>query len=249
MLDKKEGNKYISSQVVGDGSKHHNDVLSLDKIAIVAGDTDNNVKIYNITKDIPPKFNLLTTHECEGKVNFCFLYNYENAICVDNVGYVKKYNFVTLQQSDLYYADSGLYSGIQTIYKLIVVGASSIGKIYILDKYGTQINTHTFSISPLKVSVAEVRRNIILTADISGVYLHNITDPYNIPDSTQLFTGNLYYIIISLKSNEGDFAIGGHRMSVNKGFVDIYSLSEGNILKTSKDRGKLVFSLLIKLRN
>ena len=172
-------------------------------------------------------FNLLATHSHISTVYSCFLHNYENAICVDAAGYTKKYNFQTQQQSDFYYTgNDGLYSGIQIMDKLVILGKLSGGKIYILDEYGNHINSHQYSSSSTVSEIAEVRRNILLTVDKYSVYLHDIYNPYNIPPSVQLLTGDRYSSIVSLKSNEGDFAIGGKRINGGKfkGYVDIYHL-------------------------
>ena len=234
---RREGNDYISSHVVDAGSQHNKGVVSVDGILIMAGYIANNVKIYNITKDTPPTFNLLSTHPHTNYILSCFLHNYENAICSDWAGYSKKYNLHTLQQSDFYYSGGkGIYSGIQTMDKLVILGGLDEGKIYILDEYGNQINTHSFSSIASIFEITEVRRNILLTANAgSGCYLHNIQDPYNIPDSIHLITGDRYSTVISLKSNEGDFAIGGWRNSGDKkGFVDIYHLFEDYTLMSIK---------------
>ena len=90
-----------------------------------------------------------------------------------------------------------------------------------------------------------------MTADSDSVYLHDIQDPYNsIPTSLQLLTTDYYYSIISLKSHEGGFAIGGGRKSGdNKGFVDIYHLSEDKIAisittsGTIEGNGCMIFSI------
>ena len=134
-----------SSTHISDGSVHMKGAINLDGIAIIAGNNNQNVKIYNITKGSPPTFNILATKIHTNHVYSCFLHNYENAICIDSAGYAMKYNLHTLLQSDFYYAgNEALYSGIQTRDKLVILGDLFGGKIYILDEYGNQIDIHLY---------------------------------------------------------------------------------------------------------
>ena len=230
-------NIYSSSYVVNPGPLYtRKAALILNGIAIIPG--ERKVYIYKLTKGPPPTFTKLATHShTSGDVNACFLHNYENAICVDYTGYAKKYNYQTLQQSDFYYTNTKFATGIQTKDKLVVLGTEEGGKIYILEEYGNYINSQLYLSTSAVHDIAEVRRGILMTADVESVYSHNIKDPYNILTSQQLFSGDKYYSIISLKSHEGDFAVGGIRDSGDsKGFVDIYYLSEENVLTLIKSK-------------
>ena len=237
---RREGSSiYTSSGVFDDGALYLKGVFSSDGILIIGGYSDKKVRIYQIANGSPPTFNLLDTYSHQGTaVYHCFLYNSENVICLDNAGYAKKYNFQTRQESAFYYnPGEALYSGIQTMDKLVVIINGDTAKIYILDEYGNQINIHTYSSPSDTYEIAEVRRNILLSADKESVYLHDIKDPNNIPTSIRVFIEDFYYSIISLKNNEGGFAIGGNRDS--KGFVDIYHLSEHNIPTRIKTKGAI----------
>ncbi len=79
----------------------------------------------------------------------------------------------------------------------------------------------------------ELRPNIIVTAESSYVYSHDINNPHNTMIH-KLFdysnTKNIYLTIAGLESNEGDFAIGGYTNTTSpySGYVELFHLEEDN---------------------
>ena len=103
--------------------------------------------------------------------------------------------------------------------KYIIAGSHS--KLYILDvEDGTLTYTLHYDNGGGVYQIAEVRPNILVTADIYTASLHDIGDIQNIPTSIKLLdVGWLYYSVIALESNPGDFAIGGETSTTGQGFT------------------------------
>ena len=73
--------------------------------------------------------------------------------------------------------------------------------------------------------IAEVRENILITADWFTASLH---DSQNLGPSLKLTGIGNYWTITVLESNLGDFAIGGKSLNTNLGFVYIEHLEVDN---------------------
>ena len=220
---------------------HGKGVTTSDGKYIVGGYGDEDAKIYYITSRLiqnPPTIELLNTFPHNYFVFICFKYENIYALCADWDGEVKKYNLLTLQQSNFYYKSSErFYSGIQLQNKLVIIG-SSLGKLYILDKEGNEQAVQEYRETQNKDKVweiAEIRENIIITADGTDVYLHNINNLQNIISSKLL---DSYYTdaVISL-SRANYFAIGGGKRN-SKGFLDILYLLSDNTIDHKKTRTK-----------
>ena len=120
-----------------------------------------------------------------------------------------------------------LTSCIQTKDKKQII-AGGRNKLYILDaEDGTLQNTLDYSANggSFAYKTAEVRENILITADYETASLH---DSQNLGPSLKLTDIGIYLTVIALKSNLGDFAIGGLSSNTDLGFVHIKHLEEDN---------------------
>ena len=207
-------------------------------IYVVAGCGSNNIKIYDMKYYNYPdkKIELLNTFSHSATVFECFFKNSVSAICCDMGGYIKEYDLSnphSIPTPTIFNktALSGLYSCMQTKdKKYIIAGANK--KLYILDaEDGTVAHTldYSFNVGSAAHQIAEVRPNILVTADIFTVSLHDIRDMENIPNSVKLPDFGDYSSVIALHSNPGDFAVGGgYASNTNLGFMYIYHLEEDN---------------------
>ena len=193
------------------------------------------MKYYNYPDN---KIQLLDSFSHTNIVSECFFKNSVSAICCDDDGYIKEYdlsnpNYIPTPQVFNKSALDYIYSCMQTKDKKQII-AGGWNKWYILDaEDGTLQNTLEYSVNggfELE-QIAEVRENILITAEGSSISLHN---SQNIGPSIRLpnigaFMGMPdiahYYSVIALESNLGDFAIGGGN---GLGFVYIEHLEENN---------------------
>ena len=144
----------------------------------------------------------------------------------------------------------------QTKDKRYIVAGGYQNKLYILDaEDGTLLNTLDYPLNgPGYVfQIAEVRPNILITADDNKASLHDIRDIQNIPPSLKLpDIGNRYRTVIALESNPGDFAIGVNSSSTSSnfpyGFVYIQHLGDDNQTLTTINYAKrrLIYINFIK---
>ena len=110
--------------------------------------------------------------------------------------------------------------------KQVIAGCGN--KLYILDaEDGTLQNTLHYSANgeDYAYQIAEVRKNIVITSDLSTV---SLGDSQNINPLAKLTDIGYYSAVIVLESNLGDFAIGGKSSNTNQGFVYIEHLEEDN---------------------
>ena len=239
----KNSKTYKSTQMIqgGNENQHHKGEMSSNGIFVVGGYFNNVVKFYNMNtlNDLIPKIELLKTVSHTGNVMNCFVQNYTYVICIDKAGYAMKYDLISLEETNSFSLIGGSFrTGIETIDKHIIIG--EIGKFHILDKNLNLLKSHEYS-STIEINeFAEVRKNILVTVDwISGCYLHDITDKLNPTTFKLLIDEEAYASIIALKSNVGDFAVGGKRIIDNLGLVAIYHLTKDSnevIFIKSKER-------------
>ena len=202
-------------------------------IYVSAGYRSNNVKIYNMKYYNYPehKIQLLDSFSHSNIVMECFFKNSVSAICCDYDGYIKEYdlsnpNSIPTPQVFNKTALDGLISCMQTKDKKQIIAGGG-NKLYILDaEDGTLQNTIDYSANggDYVRQIAEVRENILITADRNTASLH---DSLNMGTSFKLTDIGFYGAVIALKSNLGDFAIGGVN-SNTLGFVYIEHLEEDN---------------------
>ena len=226
--------KTFSRENVTGLTKHGKGEMNINGIYIVGGYSNYNIRIYdmNTLRENTPTVKLLKTTSPSNIVYQCFLQNYKNGFCTNPAGYVHKYNLETLQESMFFYKyESPFTTGIESSSGNIIV--MSPGKIYILNSGGVLINIHEYDGLPAVNNIAEIASGIFISADENyGCFLHNLFDPYNIPDSSRFIyeTDIFYASIVSLHSSQGDFAIGGK--ALNKGFIQIHHYD--NLLGTKK---------------
>ena len=214
--------------------EHSRGEMNDEGIYVSAGYGSDNVKIYDMKYYNYPehRIQLLDSFSHTNDVWECFFKNSVSAICCDIDGYIKEYdlsnpNSIPTPQVFNKTALDGLTSCMQTKdKKQIIAGASK--KLYILDAVdGTLQNTLDYSANGgyAAYQIAEVRENILITADDSTASFH---DSQNMGPSLKLTDIGNYEAVIALKSNLGDFAIGGNSDSTNRGFVYIEHLEEDN---------------------
>ena len=201
-------------------------------IYVSAGYVSKNIKIYDMKYYNYPenKIQLLHSFSHTNYVRECFFKNSVSAICCDDDGYIKEYdlsnpNSIPTPQVFNKTALDTLRSCMQTKDKKQII-AGGYYKLYILDaEDGTLQNTLDYSANNAVFQIAEIRENILITADYNTASLH---DSQNMGPSLKLTDIGSYRAVIALESNLGDFAIGGIISYTNLGFVYIEHLEEDN---------------------
>ena len=236
-----ESEEYKSNQIIiasAHSGRHRRGEINEKGIYVVAGYSSFNVKIYDMKYYNYPdhKIKLLQSLSHSSTVFECFFKNSISAMCCDHTGYIKEYNLsnphsiptptIFNKTIDL----SGLYSCMETKDKKYIV-AGGLRNLYILNaEDGTLAHTLHYSANGgfYVWQIAEVRPNILVTADYYTASLHNIRDIHNIPNSFKLPDLGNYFTVIALETNLGDFAIGGWASSTNRGSVHIKHLEDDN---------------------
>ena len=241
-----ETGKYSPTKMIefDKSGRHRRGEMNEDGIYLAPGYYHHNVKIYDMKYYNYPdkKIQLLGIFPHSDNVHECFFKNSVTALCCDFIGYIKEYN-VTNPQSipevtifNKTTAMTQLSSCMQTgDKKYIIAGGDSI--LYILDvKDGTLKYTQKYTANGggLVVQIAEVRPNILITANEGTASLHDIRDPQNMPFPRKLLDIGFHLPVIPLKSNPGDFAIGGKSSKTNLGFIYIQHLEEDLTITTLK---------------
>ena len=234
----KESEEYKSKQMIASAKNgsHRRGGINEEGIYVVAG-YGNNIKIYDMKYYNYPdhKIKLLQSSSHSYSVRECFFKNSVSAMCCDLNGYINEYNLSNLHSVptptifNKITALNTLHSCMKTKNKKYIV-AGGAKKLYILDaEDGTLTNTLHYSNGGNFVQqIAEVRPNILVTADYNSASLHDIRDIQNIQNSIKLPDIGFYHSVIALESNPGDFAIGGEATSTHRGFVYIKHLDEDN---------------------
>ena len=218
--------------------EHKKGEMNEEGIYVSAGWYSFDVKIYDMKYYNYPenKIQLLNSFSHTNNVFECFFKNSISAICCDQDGYIKEYdlsnpNSIPTPTIFNKTALDTLLSCIQTKDKKQII-AGGLNKLYILDaEDGTLQNTLDYSANggDRAYQIAEVRENILITADLLTVSLH---DSLNMGPSLKLIDIGTHFSVIALKSNLGDFAIGGWSTNIDDitdlGFVYIEHLEEDN---------------------
>ena len=236
----KESEEYKSNQMIADAESgnHRRGEINEEGIYVVAGYVSNNVKIYDMKYYNYPdhKIKLLQSFSHSDDVYECFFKNSISAICCDWDGYIKEYNLsnphsiptpiIFNKTTSL----SRLTSCMETKDKKYIIAGGN-NKLYILDAENGNLK-YILNYSAIGEGyveqIAEVRPNILVTADYYTASLHDITDIHNIPNSIKFPDLGHYWSVRALESNPGDFAIGGISSSTYLGFVYINHLEEDN---------------------
>ena len=228
----------------GESGYHGRGGMNEEGIYVAAGLYSNNTKIYDMKYYNYPdhKIKLLQSFSHSGRVRECFFKNSVYAMCCDWDGYIKEYDLsnphsiptptIFNKTTDL----SQLVSIMETKDKKYIIAGGKY-KLYILDaEDGTLTYTLDYSTNGgwYTRQIAEVRPNILVTADYYTASLHDIGDIQNIPTSIKLLDVGDYDSVIALESNPGDFAIGGVTTITNLGFVYIYHLEDNQTITTLK---------------
>ena len=236
----KESKEYKSNQMIayGENGYHRRGGMNEYGIYVAAGYYSYNVKIYDMKYYNYPdhKIKLLNTFSHSNSVYECFFKNSISAMCCDEGGYIKEYDLSnphSIPTPTIFNktALSPLFSCMGTKDKKYII-AGSYDKLYILDaEDGTLTYTLDYSANggQYAYQIAEVRPNILVTADYNTASLHDIRDIENIPTSFKFPDIEEYWSVIALESNPGDFAIGGQISNTPYlGFVYINHLDEDN---------------------
>ena len=236
----KESKEYKSNQMIafGESGDYRRGEINEEGIYVVAGYYSNNVKIYDMKYYNYPdhKIKLLQSFPHSSPVWECFFKNSISAICCDYDGYIKEYNLSdphSIPTPTIFGKSSlggVLKSCMETKDKKYII-AGGYNKLYILNaEDGTLTNTLDYDTNGgwNASQIAEVRPNILVTADIHSASLHDIRDTQNIPNSIKFPDLGWYYSVIALESNPGDFALGGEASGIVLGFVYIKHLEEDN---------------------
>ena len=237
----KESEEYKFNQMITseESGTHIRGGMNEEGIYVVAGSSSSNVKIYDMKYYNYPdhKIKLLESFSHSDHVYECFFKNSVSAMCCGWDGYIKEYDLrnphsiptptIFNKTTDL----SELASIMGTKDKKYII-AGGIKKLYIMNAEDGSL-AHTLDYSDngggSVYQIAEVRPNILVTADLSTASLHDIGDIENIPISIKLEDIGDYWSVIALESNPGDFAIGGITSSTPTiGFVYIQHLEEDN---------------------
>ena len=241
----KESKEYKSNQMIafGESGYHRRGGMNEDGIYVAAGYYSNNVKIYDMKYYNYPdhKIKLLQSFSHSNWVFECFFKNSVCAMCCDRAGYIKEYDLSnphSIPTPTIFSktALGQLRSIMGTKDKKYII-AGSYDKLYILDaEDGTLTYTLDYAANGgwYAEQIAEVRPNILVTADYYTASLHDIGDIENIPTSIKLSDIGWYRSVIALESNPGDFAIGGGASSTNRGFVYIHHLEDNQTITTLK---------------
>ena len=213
---------------------HRRGEMNEEGIYVSAGYNNKNVKIYDMKYYNYPedKIQLLDSFSHTDDVLECFFKNSVSAICCDWGGYIMEYdlsnpNSIPTPQVFNKTALDRLFSCMQTKDKKQII-AGAVNKLYILDaEDGTLQNTLDYSANGGSNvwQIAEVRENILITADGYTASLH---DSQNMGPSFKFLDIGYYSAVIALESNLGDFAIGGGGSNTYLGFVYIEHLEVDN---------------------
>ena len=225
---------HIQMIAVEQSGNHRRGEMNEEGIYVSAGLGSNNVKIYDMKYYNYPehKIQLLQSFSHSSNVWECFFKNSVSAICCEWDGYIKEYdlsnpNSIPTPQIFNKTALDALYSCMQTKDKKQII-AGGENKLYILDaEDGTLQNTLDYSANggSYASQIAEVRENILITAD---GYAASIHDSQNMGPSLKLTDIGYYWTVIALESNLGDFAIGGKSSNTDLGFVYFEHLEVDN---------------------
>ena len=237
----KASEEYKSNQMIAyeQSGGHRRGEMNEVGIYVAAGGASSNVKIYDMKYYNYPdhKIKLLNTFSYPSTTVYgCFFKNSVSAFCCDFDGYIKEYDLSnphSIPTPTIFNktALSELTSCIETKDNKYIIAGGDFNKLYIL---GAEDGSLTYTLGYAANGgwyarqIAEVRPNILVTADAHTASLHDIRDIQNIPTSIKLPDIGSYWSVIALQSNPGDFAIGGGTLSSPLGFVYIYHLEEDN---------------------
>ena len=186
--------------------------LSKGGIYIVPDVSSNSVKFLNM-KLLNSAQNYLVTKTDQSMVS-CFIQSQYTAICCGNK---------TLMQYDLssndynaklfyYNAEGNYFSCSKSQSENILIGGF-YGALTILDKEGNFLSVNKDRVTVdtkgnVLVYYIEIRPNIIINGEKSGLVINNIADPEHII-RTYIPNTNNSFTVISLRHKEGYFASGG----------------------------------------
>ena len=201
--------------------KHRRGVLHTSGLYIVGGLDDMKAYFYDLKGDMMAYVAMsLSDH-----VRECFLKNTTTAICCDIDGYLTQFD-LNASMALSYPASTFVYnnSNNDNFYSCTQIGNGNIlaggRNMYIFDSSGNYLGKSSATSSKV-LQIAEIRPNIIITAESSKAVLHDISDPSACINNVLPDIGD-YASVISLSSNVGDFAIGG------KNFLKISHLENDN---------------------
>ena len=237
--------EYNSLQMLteAESGNHNRGQMNDEGIYVAAGSSSNNVYIYDMKYYNYPdhKIQLLNSSSHSHLVYECFFKNSVSAICCDNDGYLKEYDLSNPEflppPTIIYKSSKGLKSCMQTKDKKHIV-AGLENELYILNAEGTLQHKLDYSSNENNgwyvSQIAEIRANILATADYNTMSIHSIRNMENIPPSVKLPDVGIYKSVVALESNPGDFAIGGQSVNTDNGFVYILHLEVNQTISTLK---------------
>ena len=166
----------------------------------------------------------------------CGFMDDDTAICVTlTTGDIYKYNITNNYEQVRIASNNPSGKGFESVLitKEKQILAAYKGRIYIYNSSGHYITYSGNSQQGGMYQMKEIRSNIILTAEYLYVYLHDISNTWNIIRHQLLHnakTHNYHLTLELLEGNTGNIAIGGYKFvsGTYYGYVELFHLDEGN---------------------
>ena len=210
-------------------NRHHmRGVVDKNNIYIVAGGLEKKVYFYDLNS---PVLESTQTPNFSDQVFECFLKNSSRAICCDIAGKLSEieldhpmhFSFPVLPFADDSASthNDNFRSCMMTSNGYILAGGNA--RTYIYDSAGNYINKFTTAPGGPVYQIAEIRPNILITAESGRAFIHDISNTAAIASMVMSQDYGTYQAVISLSSNLGDFALGG------RNFIKIQHLEADNV--------------------
>ena len=185
-------------------------ILSSGGIYIVPEFYSRTVKFFDMKQLNNPDEYLVTK---SSTMSDCFLQSENITICCGNKT-LTQYDLSTREYSEklFYYNEEGNYKSCWRVQNGNIVIGGEYGALTILDKEGDLLGVNSERVKEKEdiIYYAEVRANIIVSGERSGLVINDISNPQNIirlhiPDTQYTST------VVALRYREGYFACGGGR--------------------------------------
>ena len=239
-------NEYNSRKVTADeNTVHKRGEMNKEGIYVVAGGfkdiiyNTSQVSIYNMKYYEQPDQNiklLASFNPTDNVPTDCFFFQPTIAMCCYWPGGLYTYNLTDLNSITETLINEETKTEMKDVRSCmltqdrhhILLGGYKM--IYILDTKGENLITHRFGYGTKDYvwQMAEIRPNIIISANEDKYWVHDFRDIHNIPSSRKLSSSGYYYTVIPLKSGPGDFAMGSKLSDSTDGDVNIAYLEDYN---------------------
>ena len=193
----------------------------------------NNQKIYiydiNMAQREDREISLIQTFSAPNSVQECFFEKDENtALCCLASGAYVKFNIQNFSLSTVMTGTGqAKFSTCMQTSESSYILLGSLNEMFIFSN-GSNKKTYKYDGGYYVHQIAEIRPNILISADDYTSFIHDLTNLTTIPTPITLSSTDTYFAVINLKSKEGDFALGGKRRRNSKGYLDIMHLDGDN---------------------